>query len=78
MKPAISFYHHLLGDASAAETTSEALVDQPVQALLDCEDKEIMWDLRFHAASSISSCDQQVGGIIVDYRSLDPAPFIQQ
>lgn len=48
MKPAIAreLYRRFVGDASAAETTSEALVDQRVQAFLDCEDEEIMWDLR--------------------------------
>ena len=45
MKPAIAreFYRRFVGDASAAESTSEALVDQRVQAFLDCKDKD--WEV---------------------------------
>ena len=48
MKPAIAreLYRRFVGDVSAAESTSEALVDQRVQAFLDCKDEEVMWDLR--------------------------------
>ena len=48
MKPAIAreLYRRYVGDASAAETGSEALIDQRVQAFLDCEDEDIIWDLR--------------------------------
>ena len=52
MKPAFAreLYRKFVGDASAPETHSEALVDKRVQAFLDCEDDEIIWDLRHNNA----------------------------
>ena len=52
MKPAIAreLYYRFVGDASAAESTAESEVDKRVRAFLDCEDEDIIWDLRTHNA----------------------------
>ena len=52
MKPAVAreLYNHLVGDASAVETMADSVLNERVQAFLDCEDKDIIWDLRVHNA----------------------------
>ena len=52
MKPAVAreLYNRFVGDASAAETMADSVVNERVQAFLDCEDEDIIWDLRVHNA----------------------------
>ena len=52
MKPAVAreLYNRFVGHASAAETMADSVVSERVQAFLDCEDEDIIWDLRVHNA----------------------------
>ena len=48
MKTAIAreLYNRFFGDASSAESMAESVVSERVRAFLDCEDEDIIWDLR--------------------------------
>ena len=48
MKPAVAreLYNCFVGDASVVETMADSVVNERVQAFLDCEDEDIIWDLR--------------------------------
>ena len=52
MKPAVAreLYRRYVGDASAAASGEEGEIDQCVQIFLDCEDDDVVWDLREHNA----------------------------
>lgn len=63
-KPAVlrEVYRRLAGDSSASTNVDQAQVDEHVRLALDCEDEEIIWDLR-----ELNERHQQKYSVFWDY-----------
>lgn len=75
-------YHRLTGDASAADSTKQAEVDQRILKILDEEDPDLIWDLRAENSGRpeqfsvfLEQCQKYINSSVetaVDERRHDP------